>query len=87
MMITWGLMSMLLLVLPRVVLTGVSDNSKGEKVSIKAHGGPIDIEGVGVAVVNDKLQLTKVEVFFDPMTMFRQMAAKGNVTKEPVAAE
>ncbi|KAK3358048.1 hypothetical protein B0T25DRAFT_176115 [Lasiosphaeria hispida] len=65
----------------------VGFNDKGEKVSIKAHGGPIDIEGVGVAVVNDKLQLTKVEVFFDPMSMFRQMASEGNVTKENVAAE
>lgn len=59
-------------------------SSKGEKVTIKAHGGPIDIEGVAVAIVNDKLQLQKVEVFFDPMTMFRQMAAEGGVTKEKV---
>ncbi|KAK0645803.1 hypothetical protein B0T16DRAFT_146940 [Cercophora newfieldiana] len=62
----------------------VGFNDKGEKVHIKAHGGPIDIEGVAVATVNDKLQLQKVEVFFDPMTMFRQMAEKGNVTKEKV---
>lgn len=59
-------------------------NSKGEKVTIKAHQGPIDIEGVAVAIVNDKLQLNKVEVFFDPMSMFRQMAEKGNVTKEKI---
>ena len=32
-------------------------------------------------MVNDKMQLQKVEVFFDPMAMFRQMAAEGNVTK------
>lgn len=55
--------------------------SKGEKVRIKAHGGPIDIEGISVATVNDKLQIEKVETFFDPMAMFRQMAAEGNVTK------
>lgn len=48
---------------------------------IKAHGGPIDIEGISVATVNDKLQIQKVETFFDPMAMFRQMAAEGNVTK------
>lgn len=60
--------------------------SKGEKVTIKAHGGPIDIEGIAVAEVNDKLQLQKVEVFFDPMTMFRQMAPDGEtgVTKVKV---
>jgi len=45
---------------------------------MKAHGGAIDIEGVCVAIVNDKLQLKKVEVFFDPMTMFRQMAGDGS---------
>ncbi|KAK1833553.1 hypothetical protein QBC39DRAFT_345493 [Podospora conica] len=60
----------------------VGMNDKGEKVTIKAHGGSIDIEGVAVATVNDKLQLQKVEVFFDPMAMFRQMAAEGNVTKQ-----
>ncbi|KAK4123114.1 hypothetical protein N657DRAFT_634316 [Parathielavia appendiculata] len=61
-------------------------NNKGEKVTIKAHGGPIDIEGIAVAEVNDKLQLQKVEVFFDPMSMFRQMAPDGEtgVTKVKV---
>jgi len=54
----------------------VGMNNKGEKVVLKAHGGPIDIEGVAVAIVNDKLQLNKVEVFFDPMAMFRQMEKK-----------
>ncbi|KAK4099024.1 hypothetical protein N658DRAFT_498836 [Parathielavia hyrcaniae] len=64
-------------------------NNKGEKVTIKAHGGPIDIEGIVVAEVNDKLQLQKVEVFFDPMGMFRQMAPDGEtgVTKVKVDAE
>jgi hypothetical protein len=58
-------------------------NNKGEKVTIKAHGGPIDIEGIVVAEVNDKLQLRTIEVFFDPMLMFRQMAPDGEtgVTK------
>lgn len=50
--------------------------SKGEKVSLKAHGGSIDIEGMAVAVVNDKLQIEKVDIWFDPMAMFRQMRPK-----------
>ena len=59
--------------------------SKGEKVRVKAHGGPIDIQGVTVATVNDKVQLQKVETWFDPMEMFRQMVKSGGVvTKEPV---
>jgi len=48
-------------------------NDKGERVTIKAHGGLLEIEGVTVAVVNDKLQLQKVETWFDPLEMFRQM--------------
>ena len=39
-----------------------------------------------MAEVNDKLQLKNVEVFFDPMGMFRQMAPDGEtgVTKVKV---
>ena len=40
--------------------------SKGEKVTAKAHGGQIDIQGITIAKVNDKLQLQSVEVWFDP---------------------
>ncbi|KAL2264255.1 hypothetical protein VTK26DRAFT_9031 [Humicola hyalothermophila] len=56
----------------------------GEKIVIKAHGGMIDIESVVVAKVSDKLQVRNVEVFLDPMGMFRQMAPDGHsgVTKE-----
>lgn len=68
-----------------VVLT--SRCSEGEKVTIKAHGGVIDIEGIVVAKVNDKLQIESLEVFFDPLGMFRQMAPDGKtgVVKEKVA--
>ncbi|KAJ7841867.1 hypothetical protein B0H13DRAFT_1719376 [Mycena leptocephala] len=48
-------------------------NEKGERVTITAHGRVLNIEGVTVASVNDKLQLQKVETWFDPMEMFRQM--------------
>ncbi|KAK0716867.1 hypothetical protein B0T26DRAFT_675278 [Lasiosphaeria miniovina] len=57
----------------------VGSNKNGDRVTIKAHGRPIDIEGVAVAVVNDKLQLQKVEVFFDPMAMFRQMVGAEDI--------
>lgn len=59
-------------------------NDKGEKVRIKAHGGPIDIQGITVAQVDDKVRLQKVETWFDPLEMFRQAAAKGNVTTQTV---
>jgi len=62
----------------------VGFNNKGEKVTAKAHGGAIDIEGVTVATVNDKVQLQSVRTWFDPMDMFRQIAPDGVVRKEEV---
>lgn len=58
-------------------------NSKGEKVTIKSHGGSIEIHGITVATVNDKVQLQAVETWFDPMEMFRQIAAKHTVETTP----
>ena len=63
--------------------------SKGKKMAIKAHNGLTtlrDVVAIAIAIVNDKLQLTKVEVFFDHMAMLRQMAAQINIMKEQVAA-
>ncbi|KAF1834574.1 hypothetical protein BDW02DRAFT_329434 [Decorospora gaudefroyi] len=60
----------------------VGFNNKGEKVTAKAHGGAIDIQGVTVATVNDKVQLQAVRTWFDPMDMFRQIAPNGVVKKE-----
>lgn len=56
--------------------------SKGEKVTAKAHGGPIDIQGVTVATVDDKVRLQAVDTWFDPLEMFRQIAPGGIVNKE-----
>lgn len=50
---------------------------------MKAHGGPIDITGVTIAMINDKLQLQAVETFMDPLEMFRQIAPDGIVNKQP----
>jgi creatinine amidohydrolase/Fe(II)-dependent formamide hydrolase-like protein len=54
---------------------------EGETVRVKAHGGVIDIEGIVVARVNEKLQLQKIDVWFDPMDMFRQIAKEENGLK------
>jgi hypothetical protein len=50
----------------------------------------LEIEGVTVAIVNDKLQLQKVETWFDPLEMFRQMGPIGegrNGTSTNAAAQ
>ena len=63
-------------VVPRTVsFPLLTPNSKGEKITAKAHGGPIDIEGVTVALVDDQLRLQSVESWFDTMEMFRQMVS------------
>jgi hypothetical protein len=62
----------------------VGINNVGEKVTAKAHGGVIDIQGVTVASVNDKVQLQGVRTWFDPMDMFRQIAPDGVVKRESV---
>ncbi|KAF2762417.1 hypothetical protein EJ05DRAFT_725 [Pseudovirgaria hyperparasitica] len=62
----------------------VGFNDKGQKVTAKAHGGTIDIEGVTVATVDELLRLRKVETWFDPLDMFRQIAPKGIVNREVV---
>ncbi|KAH8834783.1 hypothetical protein DL96DRAFT_1665888 [Flagelloscypha sp. PMI_526] len=51
----------------------VGYNDQGCRIRIKAHGGQIDIQGVTVAKVNDKFQITSLETWFDPLEMFAQM--------------
>lgn len=50
--------------------------SSGEKVQIKGHGETIDIQGIVIAKVNDKLQVESIDVWFDPLEMFRQIDKK-----------
>ncbi|GLA02281.1 hypothetical protein AnigIFM60653_001684 [Aspergillus niger] len=59
----------------------VGFNDKGEKVKIAAHGGPIDIQGIVIAKVNDALKLQRIDVWFDPLEMFRQIAKDHEQTK------
>ncbi|KAL8720706.1 MAG: hypothetical protein Q9225_002472 [Loekoesia sp. 1 TL-2023] len=65
----------------------VGFNDKGEKVTVPAHGQTISIQGVTVAVVNEKFQVEKLETWFDPLDMFRQIAPKGIGNKEVVGTE
>ncbi len=54
-------------------------------MTAKAHGGSIDVQGVTVALVDDKFRLQKVETWFDPLEMFRQIAPNGVVHKAAVS--
>lgn len=56
--------------------------SKGEKVTAKAHGGLIDIQGVTVAEVDEKIRMRAIQTWMDPLEMFRQIAPYGVVRKE-----
>lgn len=58
--------------------------SKGEKVTAKAHGGLIDIQGVTVAEVDEKIRMRAIQTWMDPLEMFRQIAPHGVVKKETI---
>lgn len=53
-------------------------------MTAKAHGGPIEIFGVTVASVDDKVRLQNVDTYMDPLQMFRQIAPNGIVSKHPM---
>ncbi|KAK9386011.1 hypothetical protein V1515DRAFT_197700 [Lipomyces mesembrius] len=57
----------------------VGYNDKKQKVRVKAHGGLIDIQGVTVATVNSGLKVEKLETWFDPLAMFKQVSKDGEV--------
>ncbi len=44
---------------------------------VKAHGGLLEIEGILVATVNDKLQAERLEVWMDPRAMWDQVTKEG----------
>ena len=62
----------------------LTHHSKGEKVTAKAHGGPIEIFGVTVAQVDDKVRLQAIDTWMDPLAMFRQIAPNGIINKQPM---
>lgn len=49
-------------------------NDKGEQVRVKAHGGVLNIEGILVAKVNDQFKLTSIDIWYDPMAIFHEIA-------------
>ncbi|KAF8956666.1 hypothetical protein BDZ97DRAFT_1593364, partial [Flammula alnicola] len=47
--------------------------SSGRTVTAKANGKVIEVFGITVAGVNDKFEITSLETFWEPESMFRQM--------------
>jgi hypothetical protein len=63
-------------------------SSKGEKVTFKAHGGLLDIQGMTVAKVDEGFKVQSLETWFDPLEMFRQLTPKDiKVDGESLSAE
>ncbi|KAF7936913.1 hypothetical protein BELL_0154g00100 [Botrytis elliptica] len=59
----------------------VGVNDKGERVTIPSHGGTVDIKGVAIAKVDSAVRLQAVEIFYDPLEMFRQIVNNSDVKK------
>ncbi|KAH9893049.1 hypothetical protein F4778DRAFT_772655 [Xylariomycetidae sp. FL2044] len=60
-------------------------NTAGEKITVKATDKMIDVEGITVAHLNDAFKVTKLETWFDPNEMFRQMDPEGHALTKAVA--
>lgn len=65
----------------------IQNHRKSQLVTAKAHGGPIDIQGISIATVDDQARIQKIETWFDPLEMFRQIAPDGIVTKEKIITQ
>ena len=53
-------------------------------MTAKAHGGPIEIFGTTVAVVDDQTRVVSLDTYMDSLDMFRQIAPHGVVNSEPM---
>lgn len=64
----------------------VGINDAGEKITVKAHGGMIDITGITIANVDSQLRIRGLRTYFDSMQMFRQISPElGNHKTDPQA--
>ncbi|KAI0534266.1 hypothetical protein GGR58DRAFT_65828 [Xylaria digitata] len=61
-------------------------NDVGENVKVVANGRLIDITGVTVAHLNDKMQVTKLKTWFDSDEMFRQMDPENQAVRIPMSS-
>lgn len=55
----------------------VGMNRNGQRVRVKAHGGTLNIEGMLVARVNDKLQINHIDTWMDPLALFDEVTKDG----------
>lgn len=79
-------MEVLFAVMPRLI-DMIQNHRKSEKVTVKAHGGLIDIQGISIATVDVQARIQKIETWFDPLEMFRQIAPEGIVNKEKIITQ
>ncbi|KAI1124020.1 hypothetical protein F5Y10DRAFT_269496 [Nemania abortiva] len=61
-------------------------NVAGESVKVPATGQLIDITGITVAHLNEKMQVTKLKTWFDSDEMFRQMDPGNQALRMPKAS-
>ncbi|KAI0439653.1 hypothetical protein F4803DRAFT_530375 [Xylaria telfairii] len=59
-------------------------NGTGENVRVAATNRLVDITGVTVAHLNEKMQVTKLKTWFDSDEMFRQMDPSGQAVRLPM---
>ena len=54
----------------------------GDSVTIKAHGGAVELYGMTVAELDEQYKIMRLDTWFDPVSLFREYAcpaAKGGL--------
>ena len=80
----WGITGMFYL-LVMMCYADIMMFSAGEKITVEAHGGPIDIQGILVAKVNEKFQIQTLDIWYDPMEIFRQIGRESGCPLAPTS--
>lgn len=59
-------------------------NDRGEMVRVKAHGGTLSIEGIIIAKVSDQFKIESIDIWYDPMAIFHEIAREAKEKGVPV---
>jgi hypothetical protein len=65
-------------------ISRLTSDSAGEKVTALAHGGKIDFTGITICRLTPEHKISALEVWYDPLEMFRQICRDTVVTKQVV---
>ncbi|KAI1260672.1 hypothetical protein F5Y18DRAFT_248815 [Xylariaceae sp. FL1019] len=61
-------------------------NNANERVEVKATGQLIDLTGITVATLDDRMRITKLKTWFGPEEMWKQIDPENKATRVPMTS-